>query len=234
MPLPAWFGVSVGCAQATGETIAVMSVLQFIASLASSLGWPIAALTLGLIFRRQLMAILAKLVQRMERLTKMRAGSFEAEFAESAPDLLETKPKHGLEQRSVAPTDALTEKQRDLIERARRLADIDPRSAVLAAGRALEATMNEILRSLGIPYGEETRVPGLPRRFPGPATLTMSGVISEKDCSRLQELRQLRNAAAHDTPENITIWTALDYVDAVERMLVVLNEGEERYRSRSA
>jgi hypothetical protein len=201
-----------------------MSVLEFIASLFSSLGWPVAAVALALIFRRPLLAILGKLVQRMEALTTVKAGVFEAVFAEARPDLLppagQAKRERGLERRSVSESDVLAPKQRGLIERARVIADVDPRAAVLTAARALDLTLEQVMGDLNIQptgaYGRDIW------------QLWDIGAIEPTDANRLTELRQLRNVAAHETADDISTESALDYADAVESMMTALKEAEKR------
>src|SRR4051794_15500957 len=111
-----------------------MDRFTFISSLVSSVGWPVAAVALALLFRRSLIA-------RIPSLTKFKAGSFEAEFAESAPILqasegearpsdtdpadrgtdenhTKTDPDAGGKPGPVEVVDRLNEVQRELIESA--------------------------------------------------------------------------------------------------------------------
>lgn len=76
-------GVNAACVP-TGKsidgTICAVSVLEFVASLVSSVAWPVVALALGLVFRKQITALASQLTKRFERLTKLSGGGFEAQF----------------------------------------------------------------------------------------------------------------------------------------------------------
>jgi uncharacterized protein YutE (UPF0331/DUF86 family) len=210
------------------ETITPVDRFTFISNLVSSLGWPLTAIGIALLFRKGILA-------RIPNLTKVKAGAFEAEFAESAPILKGPPAEEPAEEiptsepRAVGTPDRLNDLQRELIESAKSVVDVDPRLTVLQAYRALEITINRLLRSLDIPYGQGARGP---RTFvPVETALRKAELISPDDTDRLSELRKLRNLAAHDTPDEITATTALEYVDAAERLLVAVNEGAERKQS---
>jgi hypothetical protein len=57
-----------------------VSVLEFVSALVSSIAWPAVAIVLGLVFRKQFKVLLAELAKRFGRLTKLKGGSFEAQF----------------------------------------------------------------------------------------------------------------------------------------------------------
>lgn len=59
-----------------------MGTLAFISSLVSSLAWPAAAITLGLLFRRQLREMLVGLAGRMKHLVGLKAAGAEFSFSE--------------------------------------------------------------------------------------------------------------------------------------------------------
>ena len=59
-----------------------MGELAFISSLVGELAWPVAAVALGLIFRKQLRAVFASLAKRMEHLVKLKAPGTELSFSD--------------------------------------------------------------------------------------------------------------------------------------------------------
>lgn len=215
-----------------------MGVLEFIASLFSSLGWPLAAVALALIFRRPVLAILSKLVQRMDSLQTVKAGVFEAAFAEVRTDLLQeintikreeinTSKREEISERGSASQAVVPDiKPKIMIERANAMADLHPREAVLLAARALDLVMNQTMEDLNIqPTG------GFGRDV---WQLWDIGAIAPVEANLLTELQQLQNVAAHETAENISAASALDYIAAVESMIMTLRESARRHRHRSS
>jgi hypothetical protein len=60
-----------------------MSVLSFIAALVQALAWPIAIVTLAVVFRRQLRTLVAQFAGRMKDLKSLRAPGTEMQFADT-------------------------------------------------------------------------------------------------------------------------------------------------------
>lgn len=192
-----------------------MSVLQFIASLVSSLSWPLVVIAVVLVFRKPLSAILGQLVARVSALTKVAAGSFEAEFAHRAADLLTPADNEAPTERSGrrnSVSSPVEGGQRAQLEQARNLADIDPRAAVLAAAQTLDSSAAAVTRDFDV--------------------ADVSVVLSPEDAARLQSLRELRNAAITDTTGDITRQSALQYIVAVERTVAALDVGAATYSAR--
>ncbi len=109
-----------------GVGFALVSVLQFIASLVHSLAWPAAVIVAVLVLRHQLRALLAGPVRRM------RAGPFEMEWERTAKEVEAVLP-HNRRESPSAPTGDLMRELASLIEGA-------PREAIEKAyERLLEA-----------------------------------------------------------------------------------------------
>ena len=124
-----------------------MGVLEFIASIVGSIAWPLAAICLALIFHKQLTAIFHKLVARMDRLSSMRAGSFEMAFEAAAGSGVFPPVDDGDRQAlSEAEGKAAASGEENLFDAARALVDVNPKGAILLADHALNQTMHSVMQ----------------------------------------------------------------------------------------
>lgn len=171
-----------------------MDWLQFVASMVDSLAWPAAALAIVTILRKPLRDLLPLL-------QKLKYKDLELEFGRR---LLEVQAE------VTAQLPAQTERAIGEIEDsvAVRLAPVSPRAAILEAWRGVESAILEAAHSLGKPFFDD-RSPVLVSAI---RALEESGQLLRAQADILDDLRQLRNEAAHAPEFSIPVSDALDYV----------------------
>ena len=198
-----------------------MGVLEFTASLVGSVAWPLTAVGLALVFRRQLVAIFRKLVGRMDRLSSMRAGSFEMAF-EAAADSGVFPPAEEADHQARSEASGETASSEDtLFDAARALVDVNPKAAILLADHALNQTVYGVIR--------EHDLPGSP--MAALRELAARGVIAKNEVNAFGELRRLRNIAVHEFDTDISPSVASDYIDVADRTNWRLILGNNLYGS---
>src|SRR5574340_611456 len=159
-----------------------------------SLAWPAAALAIVTILRKPLRDLLPLL-------QKLKYKDLELEFGRR---LLEVQAE------VTAQLPAQTERAIGEIEDsvAVRLAPVSPMAAILEAWRGVESAILEAAHSLGKPFFDD-RSPVLVSAI---RALEESGQLLRAQADILDDLRQLRNEAAHAPEFSIPVSDALDYV----------------------
>ena len=176
-----------------------MNWLELIASVVDSISWPF---VVGLVvyWLRDSIAALA------ERISWLKFKDTEAHFKEKLEDL---KPDDG-EVAAKERLEAAESKTITLIE----LADISPTVAILKAWIGIEAATSRYSESLGL--GKMPSYQSL-RRLPKKHRQKIEHILTP-----YQELRVLRNKAAHCSDFDLTPQVAREYIDVstwVERVL---------------
>jgi len=154
-----------------------MDWLSFIASVIGSIAWPGTALTIVLLLRKELVALLPFL-------RKLKAGPVEAEFEREVKELKSEVIG------ALPPTEAkaLEGKSPRLFQ----LAEISPRAAILEAWQGIEfAARRTVLQRAGSPIPDVTS----PMRVL--KELTQLQLLSPEDIALFHDLRGLRNQATH-------------------------------------
>ena len=190
-----------------------MDWLSFIASLATSLAWPIAALLLVLLLRRQVGPALARL---LDRATRVKApGGIEFEFGRELGKAREKSEALEIETaRLAAPQPnfikpAISPAEPD--DRYIALAKLSPEAAILDAFKQVERVLVENQHMLDANYQGPTGG--------GRATLDQLvqelnafNAISSEVVEQFRRVRNLRNLAAHPTGVvDLTVASALEY-----------------------
>lgn len=162
-----------------------MDLLEFIASLADSLVWPVTVICSVYILR----VPAGKLI---ERVTKLKYGELEAEFQERL-NKIETIPGIKREQNIASAAIALED-----------LSDISPRAAVLEAWIIVEKATSIFCEAHGLP----------PKIHPNALFRLAKEEKLDIEALEMayQELRMLRNKAVHAADSDITSITAKQYV----------------------
>lgn len=155
-----------------------MGWLEFVASIISSLAWPVAAVIITLAFRRQITSLLNKI----RRLTW---GDKALDFAEKLDKVEQTL--HAELENSDGP--ALTPPIPD--NRFGRLLEISPSAAILDSWAPVEKLIREIGQKRGID-SKRVIVPIQVVR-----QLRDEGIINGSVYEMVRDLRSIRNAAAH-------------------------------------
>lgn len=156
-----------------------MTVLEFVASLVSSLAWP-SVVVIAIVLLRGPITILLPLLRRLKY------KEIEVEFAETIRDLREDVD--ALPQVPGGAPLRVPEEEKLL-----KMAAVSPRAAVLEAWRLLESEAKRTLADRGepIPADRPLTGPALSRK------LQAREVLDDASRETLDRLRHLRNQAAH-------------------------------------
>jgi len=177
-----------------------MDTLTFVAKVIDALAWPVATVVLVALLRREIKALLP-FVKRLK------AGPLEAEFERELQEL------RTVVESQVAPPPAekqLSPQEQKLLQ----LADINPRSAILEAWQGVEASARRLVYERGLYVaGPESRP-----LFDVYRAVSKSGLVPVEDMVLFNELRSLRNQAAHVEDFNPTKEAALHYVQLANRL----------------
>lgn len=170
-----------------------MDILAFIAEIVKASAWPLAAVTLALIFRRQVQDLLT-------RVKKGKVGPAEFEF-EQAVRALQAEAPAMLPTESKAPVGS-TEVLR---------AETEPRSAVLEGWLGVESALTALAQSKGMQVAQQDLILVA-------GTLEANGVLKPRFVSLYRDLRHLRNQAAHEINFTPSVESVLNYVALARRL----------------
>ncbi|MFN4275549.1 MAG: hypothetical protein ACK4FJ_04555 [Ferrovibrio sp.] len=159
--------------------------------------WPFVAMLALLLLRGEIKSL-------MPLLRKIKAGPLEAEFEATLKEVSEQVDTR-LES---APHITLPE-QKKLYD----LARVSPRSAILEAWRGVEV----MAKSAAIHNGGSP-APNVPTALSALRELTNSSLISLEDAALFQDLRGLRNQAAHVEPFDLSESSAIEYINLAARL----------------
>lgn len=185
-----------------------MSPLQFIASMAGSLAWPLVVVIIVLIFRGSIRQLLTQ-----GSLKRIKAGPFEAEWerlaAEAEDKVKAANPAD--EVPSAADESVRTEFASE--------ASTAPAAAVLDAYAAVERQLRSILD--GVEEPTKTAKMGATRL----AQLAMRHeLISPATVRAVEGISVLRNLAAHGGAREVTPDRAAEYLALVDGVLFAISE----------
>jgi uncharacterized protein YutE (UPF0331/DUF86 family) len=169
-----------------------LDTLSFIAKLLDSLAWPVASVLLVLLLRREIRSLLP-LVK------KLKAGPLEAEFEREVSELrsiVDVSPQVG----PIAPP------LRQPI--AEKLAEVNPRSAILEAWRELESSARRLLKERA-PALTESQLRSTREVI---RLLSEAELISPEEGAQLNEMRFLRNQAVHAESFQPTHEAAINFI----------------------
>jgi len=169
--------------------------LDWTASVLAALAWPVSALVIALIFRRPLLALLA-------RLDELSWGDKSARFAQRL-DRLESEASPAPPEPD-GPEIALTGDHARFLK----LLDLSPGAAVLDSWAGVE----DALQSLAIEHAVAT-----PDVSEAGRTLQKRGVLPARTVGMIEDMRALRNAAAHD--QAISVSDALRFRNLAKGVL---------------
>ena len=175
-----------------------MDVLTFIAAIVKALAWPVAAIVIACLFRKQLRALI-------ERIRKGKIGPAEFEFEQEVKGLVEQAPAPlQLPTPTATPTVAL--------------ATNNPRAAILEAWLRVESSAHRLSYYSGV------TPPSVPRNTINILrSLSSSGLLSSEDVALFNELRGLRNQAVHDTDFSPSLDSAIQYIQLADGLQDRLN-----------
>jgi hypothetical protein len=163
---------------------------QFVASLVSSLAWPVAVVIVAVVFR-------SPISEMIGRLEHVKSPLFEGwvKVAEEAHVALAT----------IHPTAATPGKRGSLTEKFSDLAAISPSGAVMTAWIEVEEVLNAKILAAGV--AEDKRM-----YVPRSDVALRAGLISEQTAIAIRKLKDLRNFAAHHRADALDREKALDFL----------------------
>lgn len=183
-----------------------MSARQLIASLVSSLAWPITVLLIAVLFKTRIAELMSSGVKRLK------AGPFEVEWERALSEARVELDQPGIPSPDVA-ANALPATA-DLAK----IAQVSPSSAVVAGYARVEQALQEKLSTIA----DET-----PLRLGGAGLARLAaqrGLITDETARAIEGLAVLRNLAAHGRAGDITSDRAIDYLALVDAVLFVLQK----------
>lgn len=187
-----------------------MSWLEFIAAMASALAWPMAAVIVAVLFRKQLRALLDG------PLSKLRAGPLEVEW-----DLRAASTEVDVEQAATTEVDAGTPDARlfagDTVAELTGVAKQSPMAAVMAGFAKVETALRELLSG----KAPEVAVQGFGAVRLARAGLEL-GLVTQESVRAIEGLAVLRNLAAHGKETDLGVQRAIDYLVMVDAILFAL------------
>ncbi|WP_152034018.1 hypothetical protein [Paracidovorax avenae] len=185
-----------------------MDWLTFISKLIDSIAWPVAAVLLGLIFRK-------KLAELLPLLRKVKAGPLEAEFEIATKQVLASTAE--LTAKEHKPDTPQIEDKSSLEDTASKLltARSEPTATIIEGWSTLDSELHKLARQTGIKGDPLLSEAKLYRE------IMDSEVLPIDTRNLVQDLRQLRNQVAHakviPTPES-----AQDYLVSVHRVVELI------------
>ncbi len=185
-----------------------MDNLEFISQLIKSLAWPVAILVIIVLFRNHI----GKLISSIE---KIRYKDVDIEFVKKTSLVAEEVSEQ------IKLDKELVEKYpaeiKNNFDRFKRIAEIDPRGAVINAWIFLEDILREFAVKKGV-YDE--------KYFATPIwlinDLAESKVLSEHVAEKILDLWSLRCKAVHDIDFYIPTKSAKEYVSTSEKLALYL------------
>ncbi len=180
-----------------------MDWLTFFSNVINSLVWPVAILVIVFLLRDPL-------VKLVPLLKKLKYKEFELEFSQEVREL-----RQSVERELPAAEDPRSLGSR---ERLRQLADISPRSTVLEAWLEVESAGAEAARRHRPELGERD----VRNWLKVLDALVRANVVDKERFFQLQELKMLRNRAAHVEDFELSAANAHEFVDVATRMAAYL------------
>lgn len=168
-----------------------MDVLRFVAEIIKVIVWPVATIFLALKFQKPVSELIT-------RITRISAGDKSIEFEKVLQKAAKELPSPRLQIHTVPEKDNF-----------QKLAEIDPRAAILTAWRDVESALIRVGEKNQIAVGEPSSIA---------ASLYMQGKIDFNTQQVFAELRKLRNQAVHDTSYEPTTEQALEFRALTERL----------------
>jgi len=179
-----------------------MDVLTFIAAIVKALAWPVAAIVIAVLFRKQLRALL-------ERIRKGKIGPAEFDFEQEVKELVEQAP---------APLQLPTPAATPTVS----LATNNPRAAILEAWLRVEGSAHRLS------YYSRLTPPSLPRNTTNILrSIAKNDLVSSEDIALFNDLRGLRDQAVHDMEFRPSPDSAIQYVQLADGLQDRLNRAAE-------
>lgn len=189
-----------------------MTVLQFIASLVSSLAWPLAVLVIAVIFRAQIRQLMSRPLRRF------RAGPVEMEF-----DRLLSEVEVAVERPATAAPGEEQRSESPVIEELEGLVTTSPVAAVMDAHAAVERELRDLVLEAAPDADVSRMAMGQLLRL-----ALDHGVITPEAAKAVEGITVMRNLTAHGRANEVTVERARDYLALVDAVLYTLRQKPSR------
>ncbi|CAE6506846.1 conserved hypothetical protein [Nitrosomonas nitrosa] len=187
-----------------------MDWMTFIVEMVKALAWPVAVALAVFYFKGEV----AKLIPRLK---KLKHKDTEFEFAERIEELAKDLAASGEKLQPPEPGENLSTDYNVLM----RLSNISPRSAIMEAFRTVETAAARALSKAYPELKEKGAIPPIQL-----LKLLRGKVLDEHSYRQLNELRMLRNKAAHDEEFFLHGMPIEAYVDIALTMARLLDRYE--------
>lgn len=181
-----------------------MDWLTFTTKIVEALAWPIASIVFLALLRKQVIGLLPLL-------KRVKAGPLEAEFERELKVLRDESQQASPQQ----TTDTLSPREETLYK----LAELNPRSAILEAWQHVEVAARKRVLELGL---HEAGPEGRPI-LDAYRALAREQVLNAEALALFHELRALRNQAAHLDDLNPSKPAAIDYIGLSKKLIAQLS-----------
>lgn len=188
-----------------------MDTQQLIASLGSSLAWPLAVVCIAVLFRTQLKTLLT------ERLRHIEAGPLKADF-----DRIGFEVHTVLDQAGIPPT------THDETDDLAALALREPAVAIPQALARVESELHHALAAIGESQSDDAGAMALARKA------LERGLISPLTINAIEGIAVMRNLAVHGPAREITSKQAQEYLALMDSVLYALRQDIKRYKKDTA
>lgn len=192
-----------------------MDWLAFLASIIGSLAWPTAVVSIALIFRRAILKLLPDV-------SELEYGKFKVKFQKELAEVKEqadlaalppAPPRHALPKATKAPTG-----ERNAAADFVQLALASPRAAVLESWMQVEQELGRLTQGAGI----ITRAGTVGKL----STLEQRGLLTAELSRVIENLRSLRNEAAHYPQFAPGVAEAIEYAQLADRVTAALRAAQ--------
>lgn len=175
-----------------------MDWATFIATLVKSLSWPTVVLIIVIILKQEIKALVTNLGGRLK---SAKGAGIELNFGERIDEVQKALPPEDRLQTTVPSNKRLV----DLSD----LSALPPAYIVSQAWLTVEAAIQEAMAPIAVSHSRT-------RPFAAPELLRIArqqSLVTEDEVPSLEELRRLRNLAAHARDPDISLTDALRYND---------------------
>jgi hypothetical protein len=192
-----------------------MDLLQFFASVISSLAWPVAMVVLGFVFKEQFKALLQKV-------RHAKGVGIELDFAEDVKRIVMEAEQVKQEEISIDGGPAVDTGVVDDKDKLYEILRERPSALILDAWRDVEKSVQDVMTAIGIEATTVQRKNVPPTLWAG--LLQRNGVLSHEEATLIADLRTLRNKVAHALDWEPTASDALDYHRTASLIVDVLRK----------
>ena len=180
-----------------------MSGLEFVAEITKALAWPLAAVVVAVLFRKQLRQLLSVGPAR-----RVKAGPVEIEWDRTVAEAQVELDQPGVP--PAIPASMAGPVSVELVE----VAERSPTAAVMEAHAVIERELRLLLTANGVADSEQRAgASGLARLG------VQHGIVNEETVKAVEGLSVLRNLAAHGRAGDVTTERAIDYLALADAVL---------------